>query len=245
MKITRNTILITGGSAGIGFEMAKQFAALDNHVIIVGRNADRLKYAVAQLHNVTAIQCDVTKETEVKTLSGRLKNEYPQLNILVNNAGHAYKYTLGAESNAFAKAAAEMSTNYLSVINLTEQLLPLLSDREEAAIINVSSIVAFAPAVVLPTYSASKAALHSYTKALRHTLAQSTAIKVFEVMPPLVDTAFSAEIGGANGIKPGVVAADLLAAMREDHYEIHIGDTKNIYQLYLQSPQEAIKAMNA
>ena len=107
-----------------------------------------------------------------------------------------------------------MLTNYLSVIRLNEQLLPLLKQQPEAAIVNVSSIVAFVPGARLATYAASKAALHSYTLSLRHKLAQSTGVKVFELMPPLVNTEFSAEIGGQNGIAPSVVAEALVEALR-------------------------------
>jgi len=245
MNTTQHTVLITGGSAGIGLEMAKQFTEKGNHVIILGRNAERLEQAAQQLTNVTAIQCDVTDEDDVKKLVARLTAEFPTLSILINNAGKAYVYKQGLEAGAFAKAADEMLTNYLAVIGLTEQLLPLLGAQPSAAIVNVSSIVAFAPGHVLSTYSASKAALHSYTQSLRFTLAQSTAIRVFEIMPPLVNTDFSQEIGGSNGIHPSVVATELLDALEADIYEIHVGDTAQIYQLSLSSPAAAFAAMNS
>jgi len=245
MNTTNNTILITGGSAGIGLAMAKQFSAAGNHVIILGRNEERLQKAAAQLSNVTAIPCDVTKLPEVKKLVNRLKTEFPRLNVLINNAGSAYVYNLLHGDNTFEKASEEIMTNFLSVTGLTEQLLPLLKQQPEAAIVNVSSIVAFAPSVAIATYSASKAALHSYTQSLRYALAKDTAIKVFELMPPLVDTDFSKEIGGENGIKPDVVAAALITGMQQDVYELHVGDTAQIYQLSLKSPQDAFMAMNS
>jgi uncharacterized oxidoreductase len=245
MKTTQNTILITGGSAGIGFEIARLLTEKDNHVIILGRNQERLEKAAAQLKNITAIVCDVTKENDINNLVTRIAKEFPQLNMLINNAGNAFVYKLSASANAFDKAADEMLTNYLSIIGLTEKLLPTLTQQGEAAIVNVSSIVAIVPGHNLPTYGASKAALHSYTQSLRFTLAQTTAIKVFELMPPLVDTEFSKEIGGSNGIPPLVVAQDLLTALENDEYEIHVGQTKDMYQLYLSSPADALQAMNA
>lgn len=244
MKTTNNTILITGGSAGIGLEMARQFAAKGNNVIILGRNTERLQKAAASLPGVTAIQGDVTSKTDVANIVARIKADFSGLNMLINNAGSAFVYTLANDSNAAGKAEQEMMTNYFSIVNLTEQLLPVLSAQPEAAIVNVSSIVAFAPSAILPTYAASKAALHSYTQSLRHTLAKDTNIKVFELVPPLVDTEFSAEIGGSAGIKPGVVADDLVNAMEQDVYEIHVGNTAHVYQLSLKSPQEAFMAMN-
>jgi uncharacterized oxidoreductase len=111
--------------------------------------------------------------------------------------------------------------------------------------VNVSSIVAFVPGASLATYSASKAALHSYTLSLRHKLAQSSDVKVFELMPPLVDTEFSKEIGGHNGIAPSVVAEALAAALEKDEYEVRVGQTEDMYRFSLSSPAEAFQAMNA
>jgi uncharacterized oxidoreductase len=246
MRTTNNTILITGGGSGIGFEMAKLFSGNGNQVIITGRNADRLETAAAQLQNVTPIVSDVSNEADVINLLSCLQNDFPDLNILINNAGRAIVYNLGEENvNGFKKASEEMLTNYLSVIRLTETLLPMLKMQPEAAIVNVSSISAFVPSHVLPTYSASKAALHSYSQALRVTLERlSPAIKVFELMPPLVDTDFSQEIGGSNGIHPSVVAGDLLTALINDVYEIHVGKTAELYKLFCSSPSEALKIMN-
>jgi uncharacterized oxidoreductase len=101
------------------------------------------------------------------------------------------------------------------------------------------------PGSILPTYSASKAALHSYTQSLRLSLSRAGQVKVFELLPPLVDTELSAGIGGANGIHPSVVARDLLDAVGNDTYEIHVGNTKDMYHLYLKSPADAFNAMNA
>ena len=245
MKTSGNTVLITGGSAGIGFEIAKLFSEKGNQVIITGRDKQRLADAAAKLQNVTPVLSDVTDAAAIASLTDRIKKEFPALNIVINNAGYAAVYTLGSNANAFEKAGNEMLTNYLSVLRLTENLLPLLASQPGAAIVNVTSIVAIAPSHGLPTYAASKAALHSYTQSLRLTLAKTTAVKVFELMPPLVDTEFSKEIGGANGIAPAVVAADLLAAIEKNEYEIHVGKTAQIYDLYLSSPAQALAAMNA
>lgn len=122
--------------------------------------------------------------------------------------------------------------------------MPVLKQQETSAIVNVSSIVAYVPGITLPTYAASKAALHSYSTSLRLSL-EETAVKVFELMPPLVDTEFSKEIGGHNGIKPSVVADELLAALANDEYEIRVGDTAKIYELFRQSAVDALNVMNA
>jgi len=244
MKTTENTVLITGGSAGIGFEIAKLFSENGNHVIITGRDAERLKDAVAKLQNVTAIVCDVSKVDELNRLVSRVKQEFPTLNILINNAGRAIVYNiLDDDARVSLNAQDEMQTNYFSVLHLIEELLPSLKKQAASAIINVTSVVAIVPGRLV-TYSASKAALHSYTQSLRARLEEeSSAIKVFELMPPLVNTELTKNIGGTNGIHPSVVAENLINSLAKDEYEIHVGQTQYIYDLYLKSPNEALKVM--
>lgn len=244
MKTSNNKILITGGSAGIGFAIAQLLSA-NNQVIITGRNKDRLEAAAAKLKNTTTIVGDISDAADVDRLVSRLYTEHPDLNIVINNAGKAFVYDLvGEKAAGFDKAGQEMETNYLSIIRLNERLLPLLKRQPEAAIVNVTSIVAFAPGARLATYAASKAALRSYTQSLRYTL-RSTNIKVFELMPPLVDTEFSTEINGHLGIKPVVVAEALLDAFKEDRLEIRVAGTDDLYKLFLSSPEQAMAVINS
>lgn len=245
MNTTNNTVLITGGSAGIGFELARLFSEQGSQVIITGRDEQRLKTAVSKLKNTKAIVSDVSDDSQVDALVAQLNREYPSLNIVINNAGKAYYYELGNEGDVAKKAAEEMQTNYIAPILLTDKLLPLLKKQKEAAVVNVTSIVAFAPGRRLATYAASKAALHAYTRTLRITLEKTAPnVRVFELMPPLVNTEFSKVIGGENGIPPQQVAEDLVQALQDDTYEIHVGQTAQLYQLSLSSPAEALKAMN-
>jgi uncharacterized oxidoreductase len=246
MKTTNNTILITGGSAGIGFEMAKLFSENGNQVIITGRSQERIAQAISRLKNTSAIVSDVSNAKDIEKLVAQLNKDFPRLNIVINNAGSAHYYDMTVSGiNAFDKASEEILTNYLSIIRLNELLLPLLKQQSEAAIVNVSSIVAFAArANSLPTYGASKAALHSYTNSLR-IMMEDTPVKVFELMPPLVDTGFSAAIGGAaNGIPPKQVADDLLTAMQNDEFEIHVGNTADIFNNFFPLSPKAVLAMN-
>lgn len=244
MKTSQNTVLITGGSAGIGFEIAKQLSAKNNHVIIIGRNQDRLDKAAAQLQNVTAIKADISNADDVEALTTQVKKDFPQLNVVINNAGAASINDLLTTPNVFENAQTEMFTNYISVIRLNEKLLPVLQQQSEAAIINVSSIVAFLPGKQTATYSATKAALHSYTISLRAALEDTNIIKVFELMPPLVDTEFSAEIGGHNGIPASQVADEFVAGFEADNFEIRVGGTEPFYRLFLSNPAEALKALH-
>jgi uncharacterized oxidoreductase len=243
MNISNKTALITGGGSGIGFHMARLLGEQGSKVIITGRTEEKLKNAVSQMKNAEYFVCDITQYDEVYTLTERLKARGIQLDLLVNNAGNATVYDLLGDT-AVKLATTEINTNYTAVINLTNNLLPLLKKSEEAAIVNVTSIVAFAPGAVLGGYSASKAALHSYTQSLRHHLSGGTNIKVFELMPPLVNTEFSKEIGGEKGMPPEEVAQALVEALQTDTFEIHVGMTADFYKLYLSSPQEAFRALN-
>ncbi len=244
MNTKNNTVLITGGGSGIGFETTRLLSKNGNKVIIVGRNEQKLHEAAAKLKNVIPVKCDITIEEEVNELVNTIKTHHNNLNIIMNNAGKAYAYSTAADyAHAFEKAQEEMTTNFLAPIRLTELILPLLKQKKEAAIINISSIVSFAPGMIVPTYSASKAALHSYSQTLRLSLKKSTQVKVFEVLPPLVDTEFAKALTG-DKIPPSVVAEEILKGLKTDQYEIHIGSTASLYKLFLQSPTEALNAIN-
>jgi uncharacterized oxidoreductase len=243
MNITNKTVLITGGGSGIGFAIAKLLSEKNNQVIITGRNEAKLKEAAAKLTNVSYFATDITKEDDVNNLVSYLTEKHPNLDVLINNAGQAFMYELDT-ADAFENAGAEIQTNYLSPIRLIDKLLPALKAQPEAAIVNVTSVLAIAPSHDVPTYSASKAALHSYTQALRFSLAK-TNVKVFELMPPLVDTEFSAEIGGSNGIPPQQVAEEFLQAVETNTWEIHVGFTAQFHEAYLKSPDDVFVMLNS
>ncbi|HEY0656358.1 MAG TPA: SDR family NAD(P)-dependent oxidoreductase [Chryseosolibacter sp.] len=244
MKTTQNTILITGGGSGIGLEMARIFTKKGNTVIITGRNENKLRDAVIQLgQDAHYIVADVTNDDHLDALDAAIKKNFPTLNILINNAGQATLHNIGKSPDAARIAKQEIETNYLAPVKLTARLLELLSKAPEAAIVNISSIVAFAPGLSLPTYSASKAALHSYTQTLRLSLSDTT-IKVFEVMPPLVDTDFAKDIASDAKISPAQVAEDLVTSMATNNYEVHVASTEQLYKNFLGRPDKATLALN-
>jgi len=232
MKTTGNTIFISGGSAGIGLAIAKKFNAAGNRIIINGRDETRLQNALKVLDNAVAIQGDLSLQADRIRIAKQLKSSYPDVNIIINNAGAAFINDLSdSNNNPAEKAYQEINTNYLSVIDFTALTLPLLLQQKEAAIVNVSSIAVFRSNKYLPTYSASKAALHNYTQGLRNTFSENERLNVYELYPPLVNTEFSSEIGGANGIPASEVADELFAALAKDQFEIPVGDTKKIHAL--------------
>jgi uncharacterized oxidoreductase len=239
MKTTNNTVFISGGSAGIGLEIAKSFSEKGNKVIINGRNQDRLDKALEQLENAIAIQGDLSIESERIRIANELIQNHPDLNIVINNAGEAYYYNLADNKNSYELAKKEINTNYLTVIHFTELLLSTLLQKQDAAVINITSIGALVPYAPIPTYAASKAALRSYTQSLRNVLADKS-VKIFEVLPPLVNTSFSAEIGGENGIPPKEVADELLIALEKNQFDVPVGQTKVVLGVF----QEALSKLS-
>src|SRR5690606_16702207 len=230
-RTTGNTVFISGGSAGIGLAIARKLTAAGNRVIINGRDEDRLQKALKELDNAVGIKGDLSVESEQIRIANQLKDQYPEVNIIINNAGAAHAYLLSEMTNAHEKAVAEMNTNYFSVIHFTELLLPHLLEKEESAVVNVSSIAVFKSHKFLPTYGAAKAALHSYTVALRLTYEEKRNLQIYEVYPPLVNTDFSAEIGGANGIPPSEVADELFSALENGQFDVPVGDSKLFLKL--------------
>lgn len=242
METTNKTALVTGAGSGIGYAIAKLLKEKGNTVIIAGRNAAKINQAAEAL-GVTGIVCDVTDTNAVDALVQKVKTEYPQLNVLVNNAGVANLYKLGEGAGAFEKAKQEFAVNYFGPVLLTEKLLPVLKQQPEAAIVNITSNVTFHPLVVLPTYSDTKAALHSHTVALRHIL-QDTAIKVYEVMPSLVNTEATRDMGGENGMAPDYVAEVTIKGIENNSYEIYVGDTETQRKAWFSNPETAVALFN-
>lgn len=226
MKTSGNTVFISGGSAGIGLAIAKKLQAAGNKIIINGRNEDRLQKALTELKDAEGIQGDLSIEADRLRIAEELKTNYPDVNIIVNNAGAAFGYLLSETTNAYEKALIEMNTNYIAVIHFTELLLPHLLQKSDSAVINISSIAVYGSHKFLPTYGATKAALHSYTVALRQTYEDQKSLQVYEVYPPLVNTEFSSYIGGENGIPPSEVADELFLGLENNQFDVPVGETK-------------------
>ncbi|MFV0469106.1 MAG: SDR family oxidoreductase [Dysgonomonas sp.] len=226
MKTSGNTVFISGGSAGIGLAIAKKLQAAGNKIIINGRNEDRLQKALTELKDAKGIQGDLSVEADRLRIADELKTNYPDVNIIVNNAGAAFGYLLSETTNAHEKALIEMNTNYIAVIHFTELLLPHLLQKETAAVVNISSLAVYGSHKFLPTYGATKAALHSYTMALRQTYEDQKNLQVYEVYPPLVNTEFSSYIGGENGIPPSEVADELFIGLENNQLDVPVGETK-------------------
>ncbi len=190
MNMTGNTILITGAGSGIGLALAEEFVALDNEVMVAARSPEKRK--AAEQRGLATIAADVSDSASIQALATRVIQEFPKTNVVVHNAAISKREDLvqGGDSKLQEETVA---TNLLGPMRLTNALMPHLLKQRSAAILIVSSGLAFVPSAFAPTYSATKAALHSYAQSLRFQLRQ-TSIQVIEIAPPYVQT----ELGGRS-----------------------------------------------
>jgi uncharacterized oxidoreductase len=198
MKLTDNTILITGGGSGIGRGLAEAFHALGNKVIIAGRRQSVLEETTDANPGMASVTLDITNPAAIQAFAEEVTELHPTLNVMINNAGISRLEDLKAKVEDPTKAEAMITTNLLGPIRLTTALLPHLRKQSRATIINVTSGLAFVPFPQAPTYSATKAALHSYTESLRFQF-KDTPVEFLEIIPPYVQT----ELGGpAQAVDP-------------------------------------------
>ncbi|OQP59997.1 short-chain dehydrogenase [Niastella vici] len=246
MEIQGKTILITGGTAGIGLEAAKQFLANGAKVIITGRDQSRLD-KVKKLHpTLIAIKSDVANTDDAQRLFNQIK-ELGGIDILYNNAGVLSMSTnLGVANDRHLKEAEyEMSTNYFGVIRLNNLFMEMLKSRKESAIINTTSILSYVPSVIEATYSASKVALRFYTETLRkHLEVLNSNVKVFELLPPVVATDMTAARNDKK-VTPENLVKSLIAGLKNERFTIRVGDTKLLYIINRLFPKMAFGLVNS
>ena len=199
MKSSANTMLITGGGSGLGRELARRFHRLGNDVIVAGRRADALEETAHGFDGMATAVVDVDDADALADVAGRLVADHPALNVLINNAGIMRSEDLTAKRD-LADARSTIATNLLGPIRLIDALVGHLASQDDAAIVNVTSGLAFVPLPTAPTYSATKAALHSYTVALREQLRGR--VEVIELIPPAVQTELTPGQATREGYMP-------------------------------------------
>jgi len=228
MKLTGRTILITGGSAGIGLAFALKFLELGNEVIVSGRRQavlDEVKAAHPRLHT---IQSDIADADQIAELAARVKADFPALDVLMNNAGVGAAMNLTVPASDLAALTSEIDINFAGVIRMTSALIDILT-ANRGTIINVSSGLALVPLPSNAIYSATKAAVHSYTQSLRFQL-ETSGVEVIELMPPAVRTDMTDEFA-EHGI--AMIGTDQLvdrtfAALRAGKPEIRPGQSEQL-----------------
>jgi uncharacterized oxidoreductase len=187
MHLTKNTILITGGTSGIGRALAEAFHQRGNQVIIAGRRQTLLNEITAAHPGMQGMQLDVEDPHAMDSFAAQMRKRFPDLNVLINNAGMSRPEDLTADTGDLSVARSIINTNIVSVLHLTNALLPILQQQPHATIIATTSGLAFVPFAAYPTYSASKAFLHSWLQSLRFQL-RLTSVEVLELAPPYVQT---------------------------------------------------------
>ena len=221
MKLTGRTILITGGSAGIGLAFALKFAELGNEVIVTGRRQRVLDELKAKHPNLHAIQSDVADPAQIAALARNIKDDYPKLDVLMNNAGIMLHKNLKVPAPDLDGLIAEVNINVAGVMRMSSAFIDILT-ANKGTIINVSSGLAFVPLPSAPIYSATKAAVHAYTQ---------YGVEVVELMPPVVKTDLSAEMSEGDGV--AVITTDELvkqsfASLKAGALEIRPGQPKQL-----------------
>ncbi|KOU63882.1 DltE [Streptomyces sp. MMG1533] len=213
MKMTGNTILITGGTSGIGLGLALRLHEAGNKVIVAGRRKELLDRITTEHPGIEALVLDIADPTSIARAAETVAASHPELNVLVNNAGIMLAENL-LDPASLPVAEDHVTVNLLGTIRMTYAFLPLLVDKDDAVVMNVSSALAFVPLPVTPTYSATKAALHSFSESLRVQLT-GTGVQVIEVAPPGVRTTLLGQENDENSMPLEDFLSETLALLRD------------------------------
>jgi uncharacterized oxidoreductase len=227
MDIAHRTVLVTGGATGIGFAIAERFAKAGSRVIVCGRRHDALRAAKEKISTLETIACDVGRAEDRVALVEQAIARFPELDVVVNNAGIQRRARILDDAAPWSERQQEIAINLEAPIHLCSLFLPHLRAKSDAAIVNVTSGLAFVPAVFAPVYAATKAAMHSFTVSLRHELSRATKIRVVEIVPPSVNT----DLGGAGvhdqGVPLDVFADAVMERVAKGEDEVGYGFADN------------------
>ena len=248
MNISNQTLLITGGASGIGLEFVKQLLPLNNTILITGRDQSKLDKAKKQFPKVYTYQSDVSDPAAIKTLFERVTKEHPELSILINNAGIMKSINLHDKNADLVELTKEIDINLAGPIRMTQVFLPHLKSKNSAAIVNVSSGLAFVPLPISPVYCSTKAALHSYTQSLRVQL-KNTNIKVFELAPPATQTDLLGDFAeqdmkGITVMKVEAMVAFAIKGLQSNVLEIRPGQSNQLKFMSRLAPQFILNQMS-
>ena len=247
MKLEKRTILITGGTSGIGLEMAKQLLERGNTVIITGRDQARLEVAKRTLPGIHIFKSDVSDPAAIATLHDQVIAQFPALDILINNAGIMRNLNLN-QNRDLTDVTREIEINLSGPVRMVQQFLPHLKTRRDALIVNVSSGLAFIPFPISPVYSATKAGIHAFTQCLRIQL-EGSSVRVVELAPPGVETPlfrgeFAEETKGQKGMDVVVLVKAIIAGIEAGKTEIRPGLSNVLKSMSRIAPEFMLKQIS-
>lgn len=228
MELNNNTILITGGTSGFGYEFAARLIELGNTVMITGRDQAKLDQTKKELPKIHTFQSDVSDPRQIERLYTQVTSQFPELNMLINNAGEMRKLSLHDTAIDLQDITREIEINLMGPIRMIQQFLPHLKKMKSAVILNVTSGISMIPLPISPVYGASKSGLRSYTKSLRVQL-KNTNIRVFELVAPGAKTPLNDKFAAVDGfnekmmMEPDKLIAAAIKGMQKDTYEIYPG----------------------
>ncbi len=243
MQLQGNTILITGGSSGIGLQLAKLLSK-DNRVLICGRSQVKLDETKQILPSVEVFRCDLAVGAERKALFEWVRTQHPTCNVLINNAAIVHKTDFDTDPAIVEKAIHEIQVNLIAPVELAKLFLPLIQQNPGAAIINITSGLVFVPRAVYPVYSATKAALHSFTQVVRQQM-QGKPVRWVEVQMPAVDTPWHKGTPPRIAIPVEKAVADMLKQLAKGKEEIRVGGVRMLYLLSRLAPAFAFRKLNS
>jgi uncharacterized oxidoreductase len=242
VDLSKNEVLVTGGGSGIGLGLAEKFLAAGSKVIVCGRRKDVLESVQKKHPGLVIYPCDLSREAERVNLAEWIAREHPRVNVLVNNAGIQQRMSL-SQKDFWTRAKQEVAINWEAPIHLTVLLLETLKNAPKAFILNVTSGLAFVPLAGAPIYCATKAAMHSFTHALRPLLVD-TRIQVIEIIPPAVNT----DLGGAGLHTSGTPLEEFIAAvvqqLQEGRTEITYGFSEKVSRASREELEQTFQRMN-
>ncbi len=242
MEFHHSTILITGGSSGIGFQLAKVLLSQGNKILICGRSHEKLEEAKQLLPALHTFQSDLSRTTECIKLFTWITEQHPECNVLINNAALVHKTDFRTDESAIEKAQLEIQTNLVAPIMLCKLFLPLL-ERNKGTVINITTGLVYAPRAVYPFYNATKSGLHAFTQVLRFQL-KAVPVKVIEVMMPVVNTPWHKGEVPRIAISPEEAVTGMLAGIKKGKAEIHVGKVWILRLLSRIAPGFAFKKIN-
>ena len=245
MNLKGKNVLITGGSIGIGLQLAKQLIAEGANVLICARNLQPLKEVKSQNPSIEIAQCDVTKRDQVNKLLEKTKELFGGIDILINNAAVFRLFNI-LDDYPLEKQLEEIDINFKGPVQVTNIFLKELLKSKEPVIVNLTSGLGYVPMTAAQIYSATKAAINSWTTSLRHQL-RHTKAKVVLLSPPVVDTRMNVNNPGAEGMKkmrPEKFAELSVKGLKNNKDEILVGPIASLKYLLRLMPRQAFKIMN-